>query len=41
LDRTIEVADGDIALYEGGYSAYLEQKAAVLAGVARPRMVSV
>jgi ATP-binding cassette subfamily F protein 3 len=41
VDRTIEVADGDIALYEGGYSAYLEQKAAVLAGVARPRMVSV
>jgi ATP-binding cassette subfamily F protein 3 len=26
-DRTVEIADGDITLYEGGYSAYLEQKA--------------
>ncbi|MBV9790439.1 MAG: ABC-F family ATP-binding cassette domain-containing protein [Chloroflexi bacterium] len=26
-DRTVEIADGDIAHYEGGYSAYLEQKA--------------
>ncbi|HEY0733336.1 MAG TPA: ABC-F family ATP-binding cassette domain-containing protein [Herpetosiphonaceae bacterium] len=26
-DRTVEIVDGDITLYEGGYSAYLEQKA--------------
>lgn len=26
-DRTVEIADGDMRLYEGGYSAYLEQKA--------------
>ena len=41
VDRTIEVVAGDIALYAGGYSAYLEQKAELLAGRGRPRPVGV
>jgi ATP-binding cassette, subfamily F, member 3 len=41
-DRTIEIADGDLTLYQGGYSAYLEQKArkaSVLIPPPEPRRV--
>lgn len=30
VDRIIEIEDGDLALYAGGYSAYLDQKTQVL-----------
>ncbi|HEX6291707.1 MAG TPA: ABC-F family ATP-binding cassette domain-containing protein [Herpetosiphonaceae bacterium] len=35
-DRIVEIDDGDIALYEGGYSAYLEQKTRPTNGYAAP-----
>ena len=36
VDRIVEVSDGGIALYSGGYSDYLEQKARRLAPVSAP-----
>ena len=36
VDRIVEVSDGGIALYSGGYSDYLEQKARRRATVAAP-----
>jgi ATP-binding cassette subfamily F protein 3 len=36
-DRIVEIADGDMALYEGGYSAYLDQKARTAERYALPQ----